>query len=45
MRTGRGSQPPGLAVVAVNRHRRHAVDVARLTAVLRGAADALSVEG
>jgi probable rRNA maturation factor len=45
MRTGRGSQPPGLEVVAVNRHRRHAVDVARLTAVLRRAADALSVKG
>jgi probable rRNA maturation factor len=45
MRTGRGSQPPGLAVVAVNRQRRRSVNVARLTAVLRGAADALAVEG
>jgi probable rRNA maturation factor len=45
MRTGRGSQPPGLAVVGVNRQRRRRVDVARLTAVLRGAADALSVKG
>jgi len=32
-------------VVAVNRQRRRRVDVARLTAVLRGAADALSVKG
>jgi probable rRNA maturation factor len=45
MRTGRGSQPPGLAVVAVNRQRRRRVDTARLTAVLRGAAEALSVRG
>ena len=45
MRTGRGSQPPGLEVVAVNRQRRRRVDIARLTAVLRGAADALSVKG
>jgi probable rRNA maturation factor len=45
MRTGRGSQPPGLEVVAVNRQRRRRVNVARLTAVLRGAADALSVKG
>ena len=45
MRTGQGSQPPGLEVVAVNRQRRRRVDVARLTAVLRGAADALAVRG
>jgi len=45
MPTGHGSQPPGLAVVAVNRQRRRRVDIARLTAVLRGAADALAVEG
>jgi probable rRNA maturation factor len=45
MRTGRGSQPPGLEVVAVNRQRRRRVDIPRLTAVLRGAADALSVKG
>ena len=45
MRTGRGSQPPGLAVVAVNRQRRSRVDVARLTTILRGAADALAVRG
>ena len=32
-------------MVAVNRQRRRRVDVARLTAVLRGAADALSVRG
>ena len=32
-------------MVAVNRQRRRRVDVARLTAVLRGAADALSVKG
>ena len=32
-------------MVAVNRQRRRRVDVARLTAVLRGAADALAVEG
>ena len=45
MRTGRGSQPPGLEVVAVNRQRRRRVDVTRLTAVLRRAADALTVKG
>ena len=32
-------------MVAVNRQRRRRVDVARLTAVLRGAADALTVRG
>ncbi len=32
-------------MVAVNRQRRRRVDVARLTAVLRAAADALSVKG
>lgn len=32
-------------MVAVNRQRRRRVDIARLTAVLRGAADALAVEG
>ena len=32
-------------MVAVNRQRRRRVDVARLTAVLRGAADALAVRG
>src|SRR5688572_8484571 len=45
MRTGRGSQPPGLEVVAVNRQRQRRVDTARLTSVLRAAADALSVRG
>ena len=45
MRTGRGTQPPRLEVVAVIRQRRRPVDVKRLTAVLRGAADALSVKG
>jgi probable rRNA maturation factor len=45
MRTGRGAQPPGLEVVAVNRQRRKRVDVARLTKVLRGAASALAVKG
>ena len=45
MRTGRGTQPPGLEVVAVIRQRRRRVDVTRLIAVLRGAADALSVKG
>ena len=42
---GRGPQPPGLEVVAVNRQRRRRVDLARLTSVLRGAADALRVKG
>jgi len=42
---GRGSQPPGLEVVAVSRQRRRRVDVARLTGVLRAAADALAVKG
>jgi probable rRNA maturation factor len=45
MRTARGTQPPGLEVVAVNRQRRRRVDVTRLTAVLRRAADALKVNG
>jgi len=45
MPTGHGTQPPGLEVVAVIRQRRRRVDIARLTAVLRGAADALAVEG
>ena len=45
MRTGRGARPPGLEVVAVKRQRRRRVDVARLTAVLRGAAAALEVKG
>ena len=45
MRTGRGTRPPGLDVVAVLRHRRRRVDVKRLTAVLRGAAAALKVQG
>ena len=45
MRTARGTQPPGLEVVAVNRQRRRRVDVTRLTAVLRRAADALKVKG
>src|SRR3990170_7642732 len=45
MRTGRGSQPPGLEVVAVNRQRQRRVDTARLTSVLRAAAEALSVRG
>ncbi len=45
MRTGRGSQPEGLEVVAVNRQRQRRVDTARLTSVLRAAADALSVRG
>src|SRR5688500_17489297 len=45
MRTGRGGQPPGLEVVAVNRQRRRRVDIARLTAVLRAAAKALGVKG
>ena len=42
---GRRRQPPGLEVVAVNKQRRRRVDLARLTAVLRGAADALHVRG
>ena len=42
---GRGQEPPGLSVVAVNKQRRRRVDVARLTAVLRGAAEALKVRG
>jgi probable rRNA maturation factor len=45
MRTGRGAQPPGLDVVAVNRQRRRRVDTARLTRILRRAADALAVRG
>ena len=45
MRTGHGARPPGLEVVAVKRQRRRRVDVARLTAVLRGAAAALAVKG
>jgi probable rRNA maturation factor len=45
MRTGRGTQPPGLGVVAVNRQRRRRVDTARLTAILRRAAEALAVKG
>ena len=45
MRTGRGTQPPGLEVVAVILQRRRRVDVERLTAVLRGAAGALAVKG
>ena len=45
MRTGRGAQPPGLEVVAVNKQRRRRVDVARLTRVLRRAAEALDVKG
>ena len=42
---GRGSRPPGLSVVAVNRQRRRRVSTARLTSVLRRAADALDVTG
>jgi probable rRNA maturation factor len=42
---GHGRQPPGLGVVAVNRQRRRKVDVARLTSVLRAAAEALKVKG
>jgi probable rRNA maturation factor len=42
---GRRPQPPGLEVVAVNRQRRRPVDLRRLTSVLRGAAEALSVRG
>lgn len=42
---GRGSRPPGLEVVTVSRQRRRRVDVARLTSVLRAAADALAVKG
>ena len=42
---GRGFQPPGLEVVAVSKQRRRRVDLARLTAVLRGAAEALRVKG
>ena len=42
---GRGSQPPGLEVVAVSRQRRRRVSIPRLTAVLRAAARALGVEG
>ena len=45
MRTGPASQPSGLEVVAVNKQRRRRVDFARLRAVLRGAAEALSVKG
>jgi probable rRNA maturation factor len=45
MPTGRGAQPPGLEVVAVNKQRRRRVDVARLTRVLRRAAEALDVKG
>lgn len=45
MRTGRSGQPEGLEVVAVNRQRRRRVDLARLSAVLRGAAGALRVKG
>ena len=45
MRSGRGAPPPGLSVVAVNRQRRRRVDTARLTRILRRAADALDVKG
>ena len=45
MPTGRGAPPPGLSVVAVNRQRRRRVDTARLTVILRRAAEALSVAG
>ena len=45
MPTGRGAQPPGLEVVTVNKQRRRRVDVARLTRVLRRAAEALDVKG
>ena len=42
---GRRRQPPGLDVVAVSRQRRKRVDLARLTSVLRAAAEALRVRG
>ncbi len=42
---GRRRQPPGLDVVAVSRQRRKRVDLARLTSVLRAAAEALRVKG
>ena len=42
---GRAGRPPGLEVVTVSRQRRRRVDVARLIAVLRAAADALAVKG
>jgi probable rRNA maturation factor len=45
MPSGRSAQHPGLSVVAVNRQRRRRVDTARLTAILRRAAEALDVKG